>query len=453
MPVNQERSIWERYFNRQSPSGTVLSAVFFYPSFHHYYSLLKQSQWWTREKLQEYQDEQLKKLIIHAYAHVPFYRRSFDKIGLQISDICSIHDLQRLPFLTKEEVRNNLDDLRAHNYSRYRFESMATGGSTGYPLPLYNEKGKTAARYLAFYRMMLERTQCRLMDRYLFIIQSKQFWKNQAFGRILVMSPYSLRDKNSQILFDKIKKINPHYIIGFPSAISLLGHLLIKKKDNLFTNLRAILCSGETLYEWQRSFLEKVFCCKVFSFYAQAEQVIFAATCECSNFYHVFPEYGAMELIDEDGKIITHEGKQGEIVGTGFTNDIFPLIRYRTGDMGVYTSHLCPCGRHYPLLMKIEGRTQEFIINKMGDKLPMTGMYGIIPNSSNFVKEYQFFQREPGELILKIVRYNGFSDKDEHLIVQRLLKTLGAEFQIVVEYVNTVKRTPAGKIQFLVKGD
>ena len=153
-----------------------------------------------------------------------------------------------------------------------------------------------------------------------------------------------------------------------------------------------------------------------------------------------------MELIDEDGKIITHEGKQGEIVGTGLTNDIFPLIRYRTGDMGVYTSHLCPCGRHYPLLMKIEGRTQEFIINKIGDKLPMTGMYGIIPNSSNFVKEYQFFQREPGELILKIVRYNGFSDKDEHLIVQRLLKTLGPEFQIVVEYVDTVKRTPAGKI-------
>ena len=230
MPVNQERSIWERYFNRQSPTGTVLSALLYYPYFHRYYSLLKQSQWWTSEQLLEYQNEQLKKLIIHAYEHVPYYRRSFDKVEFRISDISSIHDIQQLPFITKEQVRNNLDDLRARNYSRYRFESMATGGSTGYPLPLYNEKGKTAARYLAFYRMMLERTPMSVDGSLSLIIQSKQFWKNQAFGRILVLSPSSLRDKNSQILFEKIKKINPHYIIGFPSAISLLGHILIKKE-------------------------------------------------------------------------------------------------------------------------------------------------------------------------------------------------------------------------------
>jgi phenylacetate-CoA ligase len=452
MSVNQHIRLWERFFNKDSANGMILSGLLYYPYLHRLLSLLKRSQWWTNEQLTEYQNERLRKLISHAYDNVPYYRRSFNRAGLRPSDICSVDDLHKLPFLTKEQARNNVDDLRASNYPGYRFESMSTGGTTGDPLTFYIEQGKTVVSHLAFYLMMMERAQCRLTHRYLFIVQSNELWKNQAFGRILTLSPYSLRDENIQILFEKIRKVNPQYIIGFPSAISLLGHLVIKKKDNLFTDLRGILCSGETLYEWQRKFLENTFRCKVFAFYDQSEQVIFAATCDCSNSYHVFPEYSVMELIDEDGWLITHEGEKGEIVGTGFTNDIFPFIRYRTGDIGVYTSHLCACGRHYPLIIKIEGRTQEFIINKTGNVLPMTGMYGIVPHCSNLVKEYQFFQQEPGELILHIVRCKGFSDKDELLIMKRLTKSLGLGFHISIKYVDSVKRTPAGKVKFLVKG-
>ncbi len=179
--------------------------------------------------------------------------------------------------------------------------------------------------------------------------------------------------------------------------------------------------------------------------------MIFAATCECSDSYHIFPEYGVAELIDKDGQIITHDGEKGEIVGTGFTNDIFPFIRYRTGDVGVYTNDPCDCGRHYPLLKKIEGRTQEFIVNKMGNELPLTGMYGLIPSSSDFVKEYQFFQREPGDIILRIVRCEGFSDKDAQLILHRLTRRLGPGFRFSIKYVDSVERSSGGKVQFLIK--
>jgi phenylacetate-CoA ligase len=451
MPVKQQISLWQRFFNKDTVSGTILSSLLYYRHFHGLYSLLKKSQWWTSEQLIEYQNERLRKLITHAYDHVPYYRHYFNKAGLQLSDIRSVHDLHKLPLLTKEQVRDNIDDFRARNYPPYRFEPMSTGGTTGDPLTLYIEKGKTEASYFAFYLMMMERAQCRLTHRYLFIIQSDEFWKNQAFGRILTLSPYSLREENIQILFEKIRKVNPQYIIGFPSGISLLGHLIIKKRDNLFNELRAIICTGETLYEWQRKFLESIFCCKIFSFYNQSEQVIFAATCECSHTYHVFPEYGITELIDKDGQVITNEHEKGEIVGTGFTNDIFPFIRYRTGDMGVYTNDLCACGRHYPFLKKIEGRTQEFIVNKMGNELPVTGMYSLVPSSSNLIKEYQFLQREPGEIVLRIVRCEGFSDKDVQLILHRLTRRLGPGFRFSIEYVDSVKRTSEGKVQFLVK--
>jgi phenylacetate-CoA ligase len=451
MPVKQQISLWERFFNKDSVNGTILSALLYYRHFHQLRSLLKRSQWWTSEQLIEYQNERLRKLVIHAYDNVPFYRRSFDKVGLRPSDVYSVHDLYKLPFLTKEQVRNNIDDLRARNYPDHRFEPMFTGGTTGDPLTFYIERGKTAVNHFAFYLSMMGRLQCRLTHRYLFVTQCNESWKTQAFGRILVLSPYSLRDENCKILFEKIRKISPQYIIAYPSAISLLGHLIMKKGDDLFSGLRAILCAGETLYEGQRNFLESTFRCKVFSYYNQCEQVVFAATCENAAAYHVFPEYGVTELIGADGQLITHEGEKGEIVGTGFTNDIFPFIRYRTGDIGVYTNHPCSCGRHYPLLKKIEGRVQESIISKTGDKFPMIGMYNAVAKSSNQVKEYQYFQREPGEIVLRVVRSNGFTDKDKHLIVQRLTRTLGPGFHISVEYVDSVKRTSAGKVQFLVK--
>lgn len=453
MPVKPQKSLWEQIFNDDAVRETVVSSLLYYRQYYELLSLLKKSQWWTSEQLIEYQNEQLRKLIRHAYEHVPYYRNSFNKVGLQPTDIRSVNDLYKIPLLTKEQVRNNIDSFKAHNYPNNRFEAMSTGGTTGDPLTLYVEKGKTEARYFAFYRMMMERALCSLTHRYLFIIQNDEFWKNQVFGRILTLSPYSLREENIPKLFEKIRKVNPHFIIGFPSAISLLGHLILKMRESPFSELRAIICSGETLYEWQRKFLERVFNCKIFSFYNLSEQVIFAATCGYSNFYHVFPEYGVTELVDKNGQIITREDEKGEIVGTGFINDVFPLIRYRTGDIGVYTYEPCNCGRHYPLLKKIEGRTQEFIVNKMGNELPLTGMYGLIPSSSNLVKEYQFFQREPGNLILKIVRCEGFSDKDAQLILQNLTRRLGPGFRFSIEYVDLVKRTAAGKVQFLIKDD
>ncbi len=451
MSRSPQKNIWNKIFNNDSANAMVRSGLFYYPHLHRLLSSLKQSQWQTSKELIKYQNERLKKLITHAYEDVPYYRRSFDTTGLCPQDIRSVDDLQKLPFLTKDQVRHNIDDLRAQNYPSYRFEPRSTGGTTGEPLRFYIEQGKTAVSHFAFYLMMMQRAKCRLTHRYLFIIRSNEFWKHQAFGRILTLSPYSLREENLDILSNKIRKLDPHYIIGFPSGISLLSHLISKKRDELLRSLRAVLCSGETLYEWQRKYMENVFRCKIFSFYAQAEQVVFAATCECSNSYHVFPEYGVTELIDDQGQVITQEGKRGEIVGTGFTNDIFPFIRYRTGDIGIYTTQLCSCGRQYPMLKKIEGRTQEFIVNKSGNELPLTGMYATVPYSSSQVKEYQFLQREPGELVVKIVKSEGYTDKDEHSILQSLTKNIGSGFDISVLYVDSVTRTSAGKVQFLIK--
>lgn len=117
MSLKPQRNVWDRFFNRRNPSGTLLSSLVYYPHFHRYYSLLKRSQWWTSEQLQDYQNEKLRTLVMHAYAHVPYYRRSFDEAGLRPSDIGSIDDLHVLPLLTKEQVRANIDQSESTELS------------------------------------------------------------------------------------------------------------------------------------------------------------------------------------------------------------------------------------------------------------------------------------------------------------------------------------------------
>jgi phenylacetate-CoA ligase len=95
---------------------------------------LQESQWWSKEQLEEYQLQQLSKLLQHAYENVPYYRRVFDERGFKPKDIPDFTDLQMLPYLTKEDVRTNFNDLIARNIPKEQMDYGTTGGSTAVPL-------------------------------------------------------------------------------------------------------------------------------------------------------------------------------------------------------------------------------------------------------------------------------------------------------------------------------
>ena len=110
------------------------------------YAFLQESQWWSREQLEEYQLEQLSKLLHHAYENVPYYRRIFDERGLKPKDIQDFKNLQQLPYLTKEIIQEKLPDLVARNYPDSKLQYVTTGGSTGIPPGFYLENGVSGAK-------------------------------------------------------------------------------------------------------------------------------------------------------------------------------------------------------------------------------------------------------------------------------------------------------------------
>lgn len=90
------------------------------------YNFLQESQWWSREKLEEYQIQQLSRLLRHAYENVSYYRVVLDERGLKPKDIQDFKDLQQLPYLTKEDVRMNFNDLIARNIPKEQMDYGTT---------------------------------------------------------------------------------------------------------------------------------------------------------------------------------------------------------------------------------------------------------------------------------------------------------------------------------------
>jgi len=420
------------------------------------YNFLQESQWWSIEKLEEYQMQQLSELLHHAYENVPYYRNIFNERGLKPKDIQNFDDLRKLPYLTKEIVRENLPDLIARNYPKSKLQYVTTSGSTGIPLWFYWEKGISDAKERAFMLTQWNRVGFNMNDKRVIlrgnVVQSAskgKFWEYNPIDKTLILSSYHMTDEILPKYIKKIRDFHPDFIHVYPSTITILARFIKENNITPFSTVKALLCGSENLYDWQRRLLEEVFQCRIYSWYGHTEQAVLAGECEKSTYYHIFPEYGIVELINKDANLVTEEDELGEIVGTGFNNYAMPFIRYKTGDLAIYTQEKCSCGREYQLIKKLEGRLQEFIVAK-DDHLISLGDMQISFIFDN-VKQFQFFQDEKGKIIFNIVKKDTYTEKDSERIKKTLYERLGENIVLHIRFVDHIPRASSGKYKFLIQ--
>ena len=441
----------EQNDTRYSIRGIALQTIFHYRTYKKTYKFLKKSQFWNREKLEKYQLQQLSKLLNQAYTNVPYYRKLFDEKNLKPEDIKSIEDLQKIPYLTRKDIKDNIEELKAKNYPKSKFELSWTGGSTGKLLIFYIEKGVWMSELMAYGRIQMEWAGHSLFDKGVQISGNEKPYQYQLLGRTLVLSSFCMNDEYLPIFIKKIQRLKPKYIRGYPSALTNLAKYMKKNNIESFPSVKSIICFAETLYDWQREFLENIFKCHIYNHYGLRESVAIGGTCSHTDYFHMFPEYGIIELIGKDGKPVKKEDEIGEIVGTGFHTHIFPFIRYRTGDLGVYTNKKCSCGNNYTLLKKIEGREQELVVLKSKQIMPLTGIYGLVEMSSPNVNIYQYYQEREGELVLNIVKTQDYSEKDSQEIKQKFQKKFGNELNLTISFVDEIPLTKRGKHKLLIQ--
>ncbi|MGL5755349.1 MAG: phenylacetate--CoA ligase family protein, partial [Paraclostridium sp.] len=404
------------------------------------YNFLEKSQWLDEETQKENQLEQLKKTIINAYENVPYYKELFDSHDIDAYQIKDFKDIKKIPYLTKDIIRENLDKLYNINYPKYKIEHKITGGSTGVPMGLYQDKFYTRKVEQAFVSQMWSRVGYKQSEKnkivYLRGINIKgEYEKN---GKHLVLNSFLLTQNNFKNYIKHIEKFNPDFINGYPSSLYILANYIIDSGIRIrVPSLKAILLTSENIYDFQRNTIEKAFGKRTYSFYGHTERCCIGGECEESRSYHLQSEYGYTELINSKGEDSEAEGELVEIVCTGFINPVMPFIRYRTQDIAVNTLDKCTCGRNYKLIKKVEGRAQDFIFDKEGNVRSFTCQDEPLWEVKQKITAYQYNQSEYGVLSLNIQSNESFN-RDEIKSIKDSFINIFKGFDLEIQFVDKI---------------
>jgi phenylacetate-CoA ligase len=413
---------------------------------------LLESERWSSDQLLDHQWREVRALLEHAWANVPYYRNN---LGAEPGDIRDWRDFRRLPTLSKQDLQEHGEELLARNISPPGRGYTTTGGSTGVPVGFYYDVPDSVVAETAFIALQWARIGYRQGERSAVLrgipVADGRFWELEPFSAQLRISSYHLAPEQIPAVLDRLRRFSPRYLQVYPSSASLLAGWMLEHGEPPVKSVRAVLCGSENVYDWQREQFASAFDCRVFSWYGLSERVCLAAECEHDRALHIWPQYSVTELVDDDGQVIDAPDRLGEIVGTGLTCRSMPLIRYRTADAASYLEGPCPaCGRPYRRFGRIEGRIHEFIVSANGRPVSMTA---INMHTSVFdnVAAFRFYQDTPGRVSLRVVPKPSFDRaRDEATIRAELGPKLAPDIELTaIEEVEDLPVSPRGKQHFL----
>ena len=408
-----------------------------------YYKWLMKTQWLPPEELEELQNKRLQIIIKHAYDNVPYYRRIFDERGLKPEDIQTKEDLKLLPVLTKDDVRKNFKELCAKDFQKYNPVQSSTAGSTGEPLLFYRDAQESAIEQAFVWRHWNwagVTPECKI-----FILRGSRPRKGlmEHKGKEIVLSAYDLSNETMSMYVEEMRKYKKWVLRAYPMCAYLLAQFIAHNNIEGVKSV-SVITSSETLFEFQRTAIEKQFGCRVFDWYGLGEHVCAIGQCECGS-YHINSEYGIVELLPMDGL----KENQREIVATGLNNFSMPLIRYRTEDIAEISNiKSCPCGRGLPIVKSITGRSRDVIITEDGRFLT-TGLIVEDIDKIQSIKEWQVIQETTTHYVVNIVGYSSFNNQDKERLYNLVRSRVGVG-QIDINILDHIERTSMGKFRAVI---
>jgi phenylacetate-CoA ligase len=412
------------------------------------------SQYLSLDQLEEYQNDKLKKVIAHAYEYVPYYRKIFEGNKLTPHDITRKEDLQRLPILTKRDIKNNFNDLISRRHKRNQLKLGHTSGTTGAPLEILWDRPVDILHNAAIWRhrnwagFHFGDRYATLLGRVIVPIRQKRpsFYRvNKPWNQYL-FSSFHLSEENLKYYFDDFSRLDIKYMEAYPSTAYILAKYL--EQHNLYCEMRAIVTSSETLLPIQREIIEERFKCRVYDYYGMAERVMFSGECEMHSGHHVHMEYGITEITDDSDNPVSI-GTPGKLVLTGLHNYGMPLIRYEIGDVSAFKKEKCGCGRTLPLLESVTTKAEDIVVTREGRLISSSVLTHPFKPMHNIEKS-QIIQEDYDQLLIKIVRRPGYSDTDTKQLVQAMGQRVGNNMHILVEFVDDIPVGKNGKYRWVV---
>ena len=420
-----------------------------------YRQFLEDSQHWPKEKLLEFQWQELKKLLRHSYEQAPYWQKIFKNLGITNEGIKNYVDFQKLPIITKEDIRVNKQEMIARNYLG-RTWTKATGGSTGIPLELdytpdsYDWRMAVSKRGYSWAGCEDGVKQAYIWGTAIGKTSFLKRIKENTHHKILRQRYFNSFQFDEKRMKEALKEINlykPEIIIGYTNPLYNFAKF-IRQNGIVKFKPKAIISAAEKLHEFQRQEISEVFNCEVFNTYGSREFMLIASECEKHKGLHVNAENLFVEIIKADGTP-AKAGEIGDIVITDLHNYGMPFIRYSIDDMAVAYDRACSCGRGLPMIEDVIGRSLDMIKTPDGRFVPGE-FFPHLMKEFKEIKQFQVIQKSLDNLVIKIIKNGSFNNGRLKFLQDEARNVLGQNINIDIQFVDEIPLTATGKFRVTI---
>lgn len=400
-----------------------------------YRELLVQREEISAEEIKKYQFSELKRILNYSYQCVPYYTKLFDQVGFRPQFMKSVGDILVIPFLTKEIIRANFEQLISTEKVSGGHYIATTGGSTGEPLKVLLDYD-CVFKENAFINYFRSKLGYQIQDR-LATFRGVEFgnklWKFNPMQNELIFSPFRLSKKTLAAYVDTINEYKPSYLNGYLSSLTYFARLLSENHLKLKHPIKGIFLISENIDKGQRKFLEDFFQVKSSTFYGHSERCIIAEEIE-SNEYVFDPYYGYTELIDNIESSFS-------IVGTGFLNKTMPLIRYKTDDICFSNGERFAIDGSRKSTMGLYGYHDEFFAH---------AAFNFHSEIFRNVTSYQFVQQQKGKADLLIIVNRHFKISEIDLMKKEIDKKTRGVIDFNIKITDQLILSNRGKFKMFI---
>lgn len=386
---------------------------------------------WGPTILRDLQERNFVSLVHRAYHRSPFYRHLYDLHGVDISKIKALSDIERLPVITKDAIREHVGTIFIGN--RLNRSTAHTSGTTGSPMTLYRDYQSITreAAYLWAHRMSFGYEVGMKTVTLRGNLGKKQMELHDPNSNTLYLSSYNLSPDNAEWYYERIRDFAPHAILAYPSSLATLANYF----DGMGKTLRVPLSftSSETVYTHQRERVEDVFSTQIIDWYGNAERTIAL-------------EQNMLGLYDELPLYSINEFRGNHAITTGLINESFPLIRYQVDDVFVVNE----AGADKPKVIEsIQGRSNDYLV------LPDGSRVGLLCNTMKGINHLlfaQIVQQDARGFTVNVVVDESFGPEDEQQIRTNISQRVGDDVPFKVAYIseNEIIKSRAGKYKLII---
>ena len=411
-------------------------------------NFLEKAQWWDKEQILDFQKKSINKLANIAYYETSFYRTLFDNVQVLPREISNPKDLQQLPIVSKDMLRQNYPNLVTRSTGQKTYEA-STSGSTGKNF-IVREDAFTAGWYRATFMLELEWAGWVIGEPHL---QTGMTLKRSSDRRMKdwvlnchYVSAYQLDDDHLDEILLKIERNHLQYLWGYPGSLYYLAKHAKKRGWN--QPLKSAVTWGDMLYPHYRKEIEEAFQTKLFDTYGCAEGFHIAAQCGFENHYHIQDLDVIVEFLDENNQPVP-SGTPGRVVVTRLHPGPMPLLRYQIGDIATPLEGECKCGREFSLLQSIQGRDTDIVLTPGGNRLIVHFFTGILEHFPE-IDTFQIIQEDINSIQLLIVPRRNFSSDISNKIIRELKIKGTDDLKINIQLVQEIPLNSTGKRRFVI---